>query len=139
MERLVKLGVSLSDPLSVRMLGLLRGRGELCLCELQGALLLPRYKVERPLKKLIGAGLIEAHFHGRWLGYQLRPEAKEFIDELFEVYGEEMDWDSELSLAQARIRKLIGERVEGWCPSNVRLGAVGAEGAMPGPNSSQQP
>jgi ArsR family transcriptional regulator, arsenate/arsenite/antimonite-responsive transcriptional repressor len=91
-ERLVALGRALSDPIRVRMLGMLAdaaslGRGccglpdlgapseegdaSICVCEFQDAFSMGQSKVSYHVKKLKDAGLISEEKRGRWSFYSL--------------------------------------------------------------------
>lgn len=91
-ERLVALGRALSDPIRVRMLGMLAdaaslGRGccglpdigapteegdaSICVCEFQDAFSMGQSKVSYHVKKLKEAGLILEERRGRWSFYSL--------------------------------------------------------------------
>jgi ArsR family transcriptional regulator, arsenate/arsenite/antimonite-responsive transcriptional repressor len=95
-ERLVALGRALSDPIRVRMLGMLAdaasaGRdccglpdlgaptGEddasICVCEFQDAFSMGQSKVSYHVKKLKEAGLISEEKRGRWSFYSLDQSA----------------------------------------------------------------
>jgi len=95
LEQLVLLGKALSDPIRVRMLGLLAsgrgccglppvsamavpGEGEsegICVCELQTWLGLGQSKVSYHLKILRDAGLIAEDVRGKWTFYTLNQKA----------------------------------------------------------------
>jgi ArsR family transcriptional regulator len=67
---------ALADPTRVRILALLDGRDELCVCEIVDALRLPQYAVSRHLRALRAAGLVSARRQGRWMHYRLRPDMR---------------------------------------------------------------
>ncbi|HHJ15844.1 MAG TPA: metalloregulator ArsR/SmtB family transcription factor [Gammaproteobacteria bacterium] len=64
----------LADTTRLRVLMLLQGRGELCVCELTHALSLSQPKISRHLGQLRESGLVEARRAGRWMYYRIRPE-----------------------------------------------------------------
>ena len=96
-DRLVALGRALSDPIRVRMLGMMAeaarvGRGccglpdlgaptgdagdaGICVCEFQDAFSMGQSKVSYHVKKLKDAGLILEEKRGRWSFYSLDLEA----------------------------------------------------------------
>jgi ArsR family transcriptional regulator len=97
-ERIVALGQALSDPIRVRMLGMLaaeatEGRGccdlpdlgapaggeedspGICVCEFEGYYGMGQSKVSYHLGKLKGAGLVREERRGRWSFYSLDREA----------------------------------------------------------------
>jgi ArsR family transcriptional regulator, arsenate/arsenite/antimonite-responsive transcriptional repressor len=105
-ERIVALGQALSDPIRVRMLGMLaaeaaEGRGccdlpdlgapvggegdspGICVCEFEGYYGMGQSKVSYHLGKLKEAGLVREERRGRWSFYSLdREAAGRLIDEV---------------------------------------------------------
>ena len=62
-----------SDRTRLRLLNLLRGAGEVCVCDLVDVLGLPQPKVSRHLAYLRRAGLVLARKQGLWSYYTLAP------------------------------------------------------------------
>ena len=94
--RLVALGRALSDPIRVRMLGMMaEGRGccslpdcgvpaddrdvGICVCEFEGYFSMGQSKVSYHLKKLKEAGLVREEKRGKWSFYSLDPGAAEAL------------------------------------------------------------
>jgi ArsR family transcriptional regulator, arsenate/arsenite/antimonite-responsive transcriptional repressor len=90
--RLVALGRALSDPIRVRMLGMMAdGRGccdfsdsgvpadegeeGICVCEFEEAFSMGQSKVSYHVKKLKDAGLVREERRGKWTFYSLDREA----------------------------------------------------------------
>ncbi|UCH34659.1 MAG: winged helix-turn-helix transcriptional regulator [Armatimonadota bacterium] len=67
---------ALADPTRVRILALLDGRDELCVCEIVDALRLPQYAVSRHLRALRAVGLVSARRQGRWMHYRLHRDMR---------------------------------------------------------------
>jgi ArsR family transcriptional regulator len=93
-ERLVALGRALSDPVRVRMLGMMaEGRGccslpdfgvpaedqdvGICVCEFEGYFGMGQSRVSYHMKKLKEAGLIREAKRGKWSFYSLVPGVAE--------------------------------------------------------------
>jgi ArsR family transcriptional regulator len=91
-ERLVALGRALSDPIRVRMLGMMAdGRGccdfsgsgvpadegeeGICVCEFEEVFGMGQSKVSYHMKKLRDAGLVSEERRGKWSFYSLDREA----------------------------------------------------------------
>jgi len=70
---LVRLLKALADPTRVRIVHLLRGRDELCVCELVDALDTPQYSISRHLGVLKAAGIVTDLRQGKWMHYALDP------------------------------------------------------------------
>ncbi len=65
---------ALADPTRLRIVHLLNGREELCVCEIVDALQVPQYSVSRHLGVLKAAGLVTDWRQGRWMHYALNPK-----------------------------------------------------------------
>lgn len=91
-ERLVALGRALSDPVRVRMLGMMAdGRGccslpdcgvpaedqdvGICVCEFEGYFGMGQSKVSYHMRKLKDAGMVLEEKRGKWSFYSLDQEA----------------------------------------------------------------
>ncbi len=103
--RLVALGGALSDPIRVRMLGMMAGgRGccslpdcgvpaadqdaGICVCEFEAYFGMGQSKVSYHMKKLKGAGLVYEERRGRWSFYSLsRDVARGLLAETAEHLG----------------------------------------------------
>jgi ArsR family transcriptional regulator, arsenate/arsenite/antimonite-responsive transcriptional repressor len=73
-----------SDRTRLRILSLLRGRGELCVCDLVNVIGSPQPTVSRHLAYLRKAGLVLARRDGLWAYYRLAPAAGKFHQKLLE-------------------------------------------------------
>ncbi len=67
---------ALADPIRLQVIEAL-GNGERCVCELTSELGLAQSKLSFHLKVLKEAGLLADRQSGRWVYYQLQPEALE--------------------------------------------------------------
>ena len=91
-DRLVALGRALSDPIRVRMLGMMAdGRGccdfsgsrvpaeegdeGICVCEFEDAFSMGQSKVSYHMRKLKEAGLVREEKRGKWVFYSVDREA----------------------------------------------------------------
>ena len=108
-EPIVALGRALSDPIRVRMLGMMAdaaasGRGccdlpdlgvpaedgdaGICVCEFEDRFGMGQSKVSYHMRKLKEAGLVREEKRGRWSFYSLEGEAaRELLDGLSEHLG----------------------------------------------------
>ena len=107
--RLVALGGALSDPIRVRMLGMMAGgRGccslpdcgvpaadqdaGICVCEFEAYFGMGQSKVSYHMKKLKGAGLVHEERRGRWSFYSLsRDAARGLLAETAEHLGMDVE------------------------------------------------
>ncbi len=68
----------LSDATRLRVLALMRDRGELCVCELVYALEISQPKISRHLAALRDAGLLTARRDAQWMFYNENLEAADW-------------------------------------------------------------
>lgn len=69
----LKLFKNLSDDTRLKLVLLLRQTGELCVCELSGALGDSQPKISRHLAMLRESGLLNDRREGKWIYYRLSP------------------------------------------------------------------
>ena len=74
MADLARMLRALADPTRLRIVLLLNGRDELCVCELVDALGVPQYSVSRHLGVLKAAGAVTDWRQGKWMHYALDPK-----------------------------------------------------------------
>jgi ArsR family transcriptional regulator, arsenate/arsenite/antimonite-responsive transcriptional repressor len=64
---------ALADPSRLTALSLLKGRKELCACEIQAALGVSHATVSHHMRLLAKVGLVDSERRGKWVYYRLRP------------------------------------------------------------------
>ena len=67
---------ALGDPARVRLLNILAGADEVCVCELTEPLGLSQPTVSHHLKTLTHAGVLDREQRGRWAYYSINSEAR---------------------------------------------------------------
>jgi ArsR family transcriptional regulator, arsenate/arsenite/antimonite-responsive transcriptional repressor len=80
-ERSIELFHALSDETRLEIVELLRG-GERCVCELTDTLDAAQSRLSFHLRVLKDAGIVRDRKDGRWVHYELEPEAFEEIESL---------------------------------------------------------
>ena len=78
-ERMASALRVLADPARLRIVNLLAGRDESCVCDLTEPLGLGQPTVSHHLRVLHEAGLLDRDKRGRWVFYRLRPEPLEAV------------------------------------------------------------
>ncbi len=71
MKQAARLFKSLSEETRLRILLLLQGHGELCICDLMAALELPQSTISRHVAYLKNAGWLQDRRGGVWMYYSL--------------------------------------------------------------------
>lgn len=84
---------SLSDATRRRILALLLGQGELCVCELVSALDMPQPKISRHLAVMREAGLTTMRREGTWIYYRLHPELPLWAYRILEIASRDASED----------------------------------------------
>ncbi|WP_439860233.1 metalloregulator ArsR/SmtB family transcription factor [Pseudomonas sp. MBLB4136] len=98
---------SLADDTRARLMLLILGEGELCVCELTCALGESQPKISRHLAQLRSAGLLADRRQGQWVYYRLHPELPDWVQALLRTTLEaNRPW---LSPAAQRL-EAMGER-----------------------------
>lgn len=69
----------LADETRTRLMLLITQEGELCVCELTGALDESQPKVSRHLAQLRSCGLLEDRRQGQWVYYRLHPKLPDWV------------------------------------------------------------
>jgi len=82
-ERAIELFHALSDETRLEIVELLR-KGERCVCELTGTLDAAQSRLSFHLRVLKDAGIVRDRKDGRWVHYELDPDAFEEIETLVE-------------------------------------------------------
>jgi len=76
---------ALGDETRLRIMALLLGGQELCVCDLMAALDLPQSSVSRHLSYLRNAGLVDDRRQGIWMYYTINKERTEHASILFDL------------------------------------------------------
>jgi ArsR family transcriptional regulator len=74
MRNIAQLYKAFSEPVRLDMLLLLARRGELCVCDFEGALGLTQSTASRHLRHLYRAGLADHRRCGAWVHYRVRDQ-----------------------------------------------------------------
>jgi ArsR family transcriptional regulator, arsenate/arsenite/antimonite-responsive transcriptional repressor len=77
-QRLAELCHALSDPTRLHIMHLLR-QGRRCVCDLTETMDAAQSRLSFHLKTLRDAGLVSDRREGRWVYYEIRPEALEEV------------------------------------------------------------
>ncbi len=72
----------LADDTRVRLMLLVTGEGELCVCELTCALGESQPKISRHLAQLRSCGLLADRRQGQWVYYRLHPQLPEWVTDI---------------------------------------------------------
>ncbi len=73
-EELARLLKAVADPARLRLLAIIRARGESCVCDLADVVGLSQPTISHHLKVLVDAGILEREKRGTWAWYAIVPE-----------------------------------------------------------------
>ena len=74
---------ALADPVRLRLMSLIAGSDEACVCELTAPFELSQPTISHHLRVLKEAGMVDAERRGTWVYYRARREALEAVGGLF--------------------------------------------------------
>ena len=98
---------ALAEPVRLRLLNLLAGRHEVCVCHLHEAMELPQSTVSRHLTILRRAGLIVGRRHGTWVYYRLAHPAPDLNRLMAAYFDQDLLHCSGLAKDRRRLEGLI--------------------------------
>lgn len=81
----------LADTTRLRIVALLQGHGELCVCELTHTLALSQPKISRHLGQLRESDLVEARRSGRWMYYRIRDDLPSWAGDVLSATSEAIE------------------------------------------------
>ncbi len=121
MKNEARLFKSLADETRLKILWLLKGQEELCVCDIMRVLGITQSKASRHLRYLYHLGLVTDRREGLWMYYRLSPAAGTPGDKLLRVVAELL---APLPEAQA-----LRERLNQWLEDKRSLqDATGRQG-----------
>ncbi len=97
---------ALADATRLRILLLLHGEGELCVCELVQALAMGQPKISRHLALLREMGVVDARRRGQWVFYALHPTLPDWARRVLEAAAAGMADDADHRADRQRLRHL---------------------------------
>jgi DNA-binding transcriptional ArsR family regulator len=92
MHRIVSFGKCFADPIAVRMMRVLLKK-QCSIFDMQDILGLDRHTVDLRLNKLRDARIIAPYQQGKWLIYEVLPDARPLIEKLLTDFYEDVSWD----------------------------------------------
>lgn len=97
---------ALADSTRLRILMLLLGRGELCVCELTEALALPQPKISRHLAVLRESGMLLDRRAGLWIHYRVHPDLPAWAREALIAVGRGCTGEQPFESDRTRLARL---------------------------------
>lgn len=91
----------LSDPLRVRILGMLRS-GPMSVYDLRGEIEVPQPTLSRHLGHLRRAGLVHSDSQAQWRYYSINPDHRDLLERVWDI---EKRWERPLRGEVARMRR----------------------------------
>ena len=125
MNDLTLFAKAFADPTRIRILTALHG-GELCVCELAGAMEMAQSNLSTHLQVIRQASLVTARKDGKWVYYGLEPNQAPLVKTLFAHYQDALQADQRLRRDAERLALRLelreqGRCVRGFCQLDVSL------------------
>lgn len=109
-KRQINIIKALSDETRLRILKLLLGKKELCVCELETALDIPQPKVSRHLSILKNVELVEDRRNGVWIFYSLPKPQNSFERSVIELIKGALNGSPVAKEDAQRLKKKLSQR-----------------------------
>jgi ArsR family transcriptional regulator len=84
-DRIAGLLKALADPIRLRLMSMIAGSDEVCVCDLLGPFDVSQPTISHHLKVLRDAGLVDSERRGTWVYYRAERDALDAIGGLFSV------------------------------------------------------
>ena len=101
MEKIIK---ALADKNRLRIIYLLNGKRDICVCEITDIIGLSQPTISSHLRLLENAGLVESNKDGLWVNYNINSQADLFSRRLVEMICKDLKEDKQ---AKSDLRKLL--------------------------------
>lgn len=105
MNELVTIFKGISDPIRLRMIGLLLRNDELCVCDLMAALQLPQSTTSRHLSYLRRCGWLTSRQEGLWRYYRLSTALRSHQPDLLDLLESRLNNSGEMKDSNARLEE----------------------------------
>jgi ArsR family transcriptional regulator len=96
LKQITKIIKALSDESRLRIICLLKHRGNICVCEITAIIGLAQPTISSHLKLLESAGLIDSYKDGLWVNYNIRTNLDSFTAELIETLYKSLIVDKQI-------------------------------------------
>ena len=109
MKELADIFKALAEETRIQIMAMLLLRGELCVCDVEGALGITQSKSSRHLRNLLHAGLVENRRQGVWMHYRIPKMQKEAQKVLLRAFRNMLS-DKDVAELEARLAKWFEEK-----------------------------
>ena len=93
-KRLSQILMALADPVRLQIAAIISSRGSLCSCDLEEPVQKSQPTISHHTKVLAEAGLIVAEKKGKWVWWDINPDAVNFLsDKLATLFGSASEAD----------------------------------------------
>jgi ArsR family transcriptional regulator len=106
---------ALGDETRLRIMALLVGGHELCVCDIMAALELPQSTVSRHLSYMRNAGLVDDRRQGIWMYYKINREKIEYAAQIFGLLTAMLRELKQTAADQRRLREHLATKEKSSC------------------------
>lgn len=110
MKAEARLFKSLADETRLKILWLLMGQGELCVCDIMRVLAITQSKASRHLRYLYHLGLVSDRREGLWMYYSLAVTPGSHKEKLLKLLGEMLTSQPEAKDLRARLSQWLKDK-----------------------------
>jgi ArsR family transcriptional regulator len=132
MRNEARLFKSLADETRLKILWLLMGEEELCVCDIMRTLGITQSKASRHLRNLYHLGWVQDRRDGLWMNYRLSVQPGSHSEKLLKLLAERLEAQPQA----AELRKHLARFLEAKCQAKVKEnessegGEAGLEAAL---------
>ena len=106
---------ALGDETQMRLMALLVGGQELCVCDIMTALELPQSTVSRHLSYLRNSGLVDDRRQGVWMYYTINRERIEHSATIFDLLSAMLSELDQAASDQRRLKEHLATKEKNLC------------------------
>ena len=106
---------ALGDETRLRIMALILGGQELCVCDIMAALDLPQSTVSRHLSYLRNTGLVNDRRQGIWMYYTINKERTEYASILSDLLSAMLFENNQAALDQRLLKKHLAAKKKTIC------------------------
>jgi len=106
---------ALGDETRLRIMALLVGGHELCVCDIMAALDMPQSTVSRHLSYLRNAGLVDDRRQGVWMYYKINKERLRHAGTIFDLLATMLFELDQIAVDQRKLRKHLAAKEKSSC------------------------
>jgi ArsR family transcriptional regulator len=118
---------SLADETRLKILWLLMGQEELCVCDIMRTLKITQSKASRHLRYLYHLGWVTDRRDGLWMNYRLTVQAGSTAEKLLRLLAERLAPQPEAQALREQLQRWLEDKQRASCASGCLEAAAASE------------